>query len=352
MLVLRIISSIISLLGFYQYGYCQAPTLGVVVETAVLGQASQQIEALGTAKANEVVDISVSVAETVKQIHFDSGQRVSKGDILLELEDSEEQALLKEFQFTLDEAKRQLRRIQQLANQGDASQSLLDEKQREYNVGMARLTAIKSRLNDRIIRAPFSGMLGLRDISPGAFVAPGSVITRLVDDSTIKLDFEVPAIHLNDLSLGNSITATSKALGNQTFIGTVHSIDNHIDPVTRSIKVRALLPNPNHQIKPGLLMVVYLHSKPRQAIFINEAAIVQQGLNAFVFLAVPSQNQTDPDTLIAKKISVITGIRQKGKVEIKQGLQPGDKIIVHGNMKTRDGSPITLKSSATGADNP
>lgn len=344
MISLRFLLLFLSTFIFASNSYSRSTEVGVVVETVRISTISNVIEALGTTKANETVNITASVSEIVKQVQFRSAQRVKKGDVLLELESSEERALLTELEHTLNEAKSQLQRIQSLAKRGDASQSLLDEKQREYNVAHARLTAIQSRLEDRIIRAPFSGLVGLRNVSPGAFLAPGEIITTLIDDSQIKLDFNVASIHLTSLTPDMDINAKAKALGNQVFTGTVSSMNNYIDPVSRSITVRALLPNPNHLLKPGLLMEVELQANQRESILISEGALVQQGNTKFLYVI-----SHHDGNLIAKKTNVLTGLRKNGKIEILEGIKAGDQIIVHGAMKIKDGSQVLLLTSPTKA---
>lgn len=311
--------------------------IGVVMRTVQLEPIADPLEALGTLKANEFVTITANVAEAVESLHFESGQRVNKGDLMVTLESAEERAILQEAQYTLDEAQAQLDRIKAVARRGDASQSLLDEKQREFFVARAKLAGIESRLEDRIVRAPFSGVVGLRNISPGAFVSPGDVITTLVDDSRMKLDFNVPSLFLASLKPGVSIQAKSRALGNATFSGVVESVDNRVDPVSRSVTVRAVLDNPDGQLKAGLLMEVKLLSNPRTALLVSESALVQQRDEHFVYLV-----KQQAEGLIAQQQKVRIGARLKGRVEIVEGLAVGDQVVVDGNLKLNQGAAITL----------
>ena len=234
----------------------KSPPSIVKVVDVISESISDPIEALGSLKANESVDITVHFAEFIREIQFAEGQRVAQNDVLLVLENTEEQALLQEANFTLQDAKRQLARIKAIAGRGDASQSLLDERQREFNVAKARFTGIESRLKDYTVSAPFAGLIGLRNISQGAYVAPGDVITTLIDDSAMKLDFSVPAVFLSTLKTGMLLTATTRAFPDETFKGSVATLDNRVDPISRTVIVRALLPNPKGVLKPGLLMAV------------------------------------------------------------------------------------------------
>ena len=177
----------------------------------------------------------------------------------------------------MDEASRQYQRVKSLANQGTAARSLLDERRRQWETARARLAAIESRLADRLVTAPFAGVVGLRNISPGALVEPGDPITTLDDDSTMKLDFAVPSIYLGSLQPGMAVVARARAYGDRPFRGEVSGVDSRVDPVTRSIVVRAVLPNPHRALKPGMLMEVELQMNPREALVIPEEALVPQG---------------------------------------------------------------------------
>lgn len=292
------------------------------------------IEALGTLRANETVTLTATVTEQVQSVNFEDGQRVKKGDILIEMRGAQQKAELAAEQATLAEAKRQLDRIRPLVASGAASQSALDTRLREYQTANARLDAIRARLGDRIITAPFDGVLGLRNISIGTVLQPGTTITTLDDDSIMKLDFSVPAHFLPALETGLEITATAQGYENQKFTGTITSIASQIDPITRAVIVRATLPNPDLILKPGLLMRVNISSNPRQAILIPEEAILSQARNNFVFT-------TDGHTATRKQVTL--GTRRPGLVEITQGLDAGDTIITHGHMNLTSGAAINLK---------
>ena len=322
--------------------------VAVQVAPVVIEAVSDKVEALGTLKANESVVLTVKVSGIVERLHFESGQRVKKGDVLAEMVSTEEQALLREAQYTLEEAGAQLERIKSLIGRGDASRSLLDERQREYNVARARLQAIESRLSDRRVLAPFSGMVGLRNISPGAYVAAGDDIANLVDDSKVKLDFSVPSVFLPDLKPDMAIVAHSRALGDRSFRGTVQFIDNRIDPVSRAISVRAIIPNPDGVLRSGLLMEIELLTRARESQVIPELALVPQGRQQFVYVA----ERNAAGELLAHKRAVVTGSRWQGKVEIIEGLQAGEQVVTHGTVKMRDQLPIRALENAVagGAD--
>ncbi|NCC27756.1 MAG: efflux RND transporter periplasmic adaptor subunit [Gammaproteobacteria bacterium] len=321
-----------------------ASAVAVLVEEVRSVPWTERVEALGTLKANESVNITANVTETISAIHFDDGQRVKEGDILVELTSVEQHALLDEAQVRVGEADRQYARVKALVAQGAASESLLDERKRDLDTARAVLTAIESRLSDRLIKAPFDGVLGLRNVSRGTLVEPGDTITTLDDDSFMKLDFTVPSVFMTALQPGLRIEARAHAYGDRVFEGVVRGVDSRVDPVTRSIQVRALIPNPERTLKPGLLMQVELLIDPRDALVVPEAAILHQGQNHFVQIVVEGEKG-----LTSERRQVRIGTRKPGLVEVREGLAEGDRVIVHGHLKARPGQPIEIPSTD---DNP
>ncbi len=295
-----------------------------------------RVEALGTLIANESVELTVNVTETVTAIHFDDGQRVVKGQTLVEMTSSEEHALLEEARANLDEALRQFKRVKQLESQGIEAQSLLDQRRREVETAGARLSAIESRLADRLIKAPFSGVLGLRNISVGALVETGDLITTLDDDTVMKLEFAVPSTYLPSLQPGLPIRARTRAYGDRVFEGEVKVVDSRVDPVNRSLLVRALLPNPERMLKPGMLMTVELLRNRRQTLVIPEAALMPKGSDHFVM-----RLQGEPPVVEKRQIQI--GSRRTGEVEVREGLQAGDLVITHGMEKAKVGGTVSIK---------
>ena len=316
------------------------PAVAVIVDEVRSMPLAERVEALGTLQANESVNITSNVTETISAIHFDDGQRVSEGDILVELTSVEQHAQLDEAQVRVGEAERQYVRVKALVAQGAASESLLDERKRDLDTASAVLVAIESRLSDRLIKAPFDGVLGLRNVSRGTLVEPGDTITTLDDDSFMKLDFTVPSVFMNALKPGLRIEARARAYGDRVFEGIVRGVDSRIDRVTRSILVRALIPNPERTLKPGLLMQVELLVDPRDALVAPEAAILHQGQDHFVQVVVDGEQG-----LTSERRQIRIGTRKPGLVEVRQGLEEGDRVIVDGHLKARPGQPLEIRTS-------
>ncbi len=306
----------------------------VPVTTAAVGMRawSDRIEALGTSRANESVTLTAKVTETVERVNFDDGDLVEEGKVLVDLSGRAEVASLEEAQAAFAEAQKQYQRQSDLVGQGTVAKSAVDTALATRDAARARMNAIRARLADRVITAPFSGLLGFRQVSPGTLVTPGTPIATLDDISTIKLDFSVPERFLSVLAPGQRIEARSAAWPEQVFEGVVRTIDSRVDPTTRAIVVRAELPNRERRLRPGMLLTVVLEQAARDVLAIPEIALVQVGTAQSVF-RVRKDNTVE-------QLPVRTGVRRRGEVEIVDGLQPGDRIVVDGVGKLRAGVAI------------
>ncbi|MCB1864077.1 MAG: efflux RND transporter periplasmic adaptor subunit [Chromatiales bacterium] len=320
------------------------PPTPVIVAEASIKAFADRIEALGTLRANESVALTASVTETISALYFDDGARVSKGQVLVEMTSAEEHAQLEEGKALVEEARRQYHRVKSLETTGAAAKSLLDERSRELETARARLAVIESRLADRLIRAPFDGVIGLRTISVGALVEPGDLIATLDDDSVMKLDVSVPSIYLASLRSGLMISASTDAYADRSFTGKVSGVDSRIDPVTRTVRVRALLPNRERLLKPGMLMQVTVSNNRRDALAIPEAALMPVSREQFVLVVVPNG---DGHKAERRKISI--GGRRPGEVEVLDGLKAGERVVTHGTISVRPGTAVTIKDVDDGS---
>ncbi|MFU8815983.1 MAG: efflux RND transporter periplasmic adaptor subunit [Pseudomonadales bacterium] len=320
------------------------PATAVIVERVSSQRLADSLEALGTLRANETVQVRASVSEIISRINFEDGQQVNAGDVLVELADAEQAALLEEAMSLAEEAQRQYERIERLVQQSTASESLLDERRREWRTAQARVSAVRSRLSNHTIKAPFSGRVGLRQVSPGALVSPGDIITTLVDDSRMKLDFTVPSLYLATVRSGTPIDASTPVFPNRSFAGEVASVDSTIDPVTRSITVRAIIPNEQQDLVPGMLMTLNLLRNERQAVVVAEEAIVPRGGDTFVLVV-----NTTTEPYVAEQRLVQLGTRVPGLVEVVSGLSPGEIIVTHGALKLRPGAPVRILAENDGS---
>lgn len=292
------------------------------------------IKALGTARAKESVTLTAKVTETVERVNFSDGAIVEAGAILVELTGRAELAALREAQATSTEASRLYERNVELSKQRTVSESVLDTQRAARDGAKARADAIRARLGDRVISAPFAGELGFRRVSPGTLVTPGTEITTLDDTTVIKLDFSVPESFFSALAVGQAIKATSVAYPGREFDGTISSLDSRVDPLTRAIIVRALIPNRERLLRPGMLLSVDVLNRPRQASLVPELAVSAVGDRQFVY-------RVGADKL-ARQVVVLTGARRDGMVEIVDGLAAGDRVVTDGLVRMRDGIKVDV----------
>jgi membrane fusion protein (multidrug efflux system) len=338
----RLIASVCFLLALSgSIAVAQERVQNVIVAPAVTDRFVDRVEALGTSFANESVTITANVSDKIAEIHFDDGQQVEKGQLLVALQRAEQRAALEAAEAVLAERQTAYDRARELERRQYTTTAQLQERQAALREAEANRNVAKSRLDDREIRAPFEGVVGLRMISPGTLVTPGSVITTLDDLDPIKLDFTVPAAYLSNIQSGIEIIATTSALPGREFRGEVRSVATQIDCVSRSITARAFIPNEDHALKPGLLMTVQLLKNPRQAIVIPEEALVPDGADSFVFvIARNGENK-------AERRKVAIGSRRPGAVEIVSGLRQDELVVTHGTMQLRNGQTVNIVKEET-----
>ncbi len=321
----------------------QRPPMGmgggvpVVVTPVVENQWVEEIEALGTLRAREQVKLTATVSDKVSAIHFTDGQWVEKGAIVVEMDSGEEKAELEAALSALREAKKQHQRSRKLVKKGATSQSVADEHRRVFEISKAQVGVAKAKLQDHVIHAPFSGVLGLREVSPGAYLNSGDTITTLTDASTMRLDFTLPEVHLASLTVGQTVKVITKAYDGRIFQGQISAVDNHVDNVTRAIGVRALLSNEENLLKAGMLMTVNIKKAAEPVLVLPEGSLVPESASNFVYVVDPTAKPA-----VAVKTEVKIGRRQAGIVEILSGVNVGQMVVSHGTLKLANGRPVMI----------
>jgi membrane fusion protein (multidrug efflux system) len=312
-----------------------------VVSAAIVAKDKfvESIEAIGTARAEESVEITAKTADTIGAINFTEGQPVEAGAILVEMTSTQQAADLLAARAELAEAEKAYDRAADLVSKGIAAKASLDSAIGTRDAARGRVQSIEAKLADTIIKAPFAGVVGLRNVSVGSFVSPGDVITTLDDISPIKGDFTVPERLIGMLKPGLKIEASVAAYPGETFDGTVSNVDTRIDPATRAVTVRAEIPNEARRLLPGMLMSVTLIVSEREAIAVPESALVAQGSSRYVF-------RIDAEAK-AHRVDVKTGLVKPGSVEILEGLNEGDRVVSQGTNKVTPGQPVTIDAEQT-----
>lgn len=320
-------------------GFGGAPIVGLTpVERRII---ADELESVGTSVANESVDLTAKVSETVFKLNFEDGEFVEKGKILVELVNADEASRLAEAQANVDDANRQLERINNLSARDLVADNELDQARTNLETAQARLEGVLVAMEDRLVRAPFSGYLGFRNISEGTLLTPNTMITTLDDVSVIKLDFTIPELYLADVGVGQTIAARSIVYDEKIFEGLVSVVGSRIDPVTRGVSIRATLDNSELLLRPGMLMTVSLALNEQSALVVPERAIIATQGRQYAFVV-------DAENKVSRK-EVTLGRRRNGMVEIVAGLELGQQVVSEGTFRVRPGITVQPQGSESAA---
>ncbi len=313
----------------------------VVAATARVETVRRTVEAVGTARSRESITVTSEVTGKVERIEFEPGEWVDAGDVLVALGAAEQEAAVAEARADLREAQRRYQRAARLAKQGIVPQAEVQDLRARMRAAEARLEAARARVGDLVIRAPFPGRTGLREVSEGALIEPGDVITTLDDTREIKVRFEVPETALGALRPGLPVAARTAAFPERTFEGRVTAVDARVDPETRSVPVEAVFPNADGALAPGLFFAVdvVVESRPN-AVLVPEGALLREGDEAYVYVVRDGR---------AVRQVVETGLSRPGWVEIREGLAAGQQVVVEGHQKVQDGTPVAVLPEASEA---
>jgi membrane fusion protein (multidrug efflux system) len=306
-------------------------SIAVITAAVRSERLATQLSALGTARANEAVEVTSKTSKTVTAVRFRDGERVQKGQLLVELDGAQARADLAEAEAARAESASQVNRSKELLSTRALSEAQYEQLEATMKGNEARVASARSRVDDTVIRAPFSGRVGLRRVSIGSLVSPGTTITTLDDISVIKVDFSVPENFLASLREGLKVAAIAAAFPDREFEGKVTSVDSRVDSVTRSVTVRAIVPNADSALKPGMFLNVRLARDERDALMIPEAALVPEQSRQFIYVVEDGK---------ALRREVRIGRREPGRVEVIAGLRSGDHVIVEGTQKIREGSAV------------
>ena len=312
----------------------------VEVVAASVKRMSDDISAIGTLVSDESVQIAPETSGRIEQILFKEGETVAAGTVLIRLDDALIGAALSDAQARLKLAQATYDRVVTLRKSGNAAQSTLDQATSELVVTQAAVDLIKTQHEKLSIRAPFPGVLGFRTISPGAYVTAGTPLVNLEKIDKLKVNFSVPEIYLSKLAVGQKIEIIADALPGAPFEGTIYAIDPAIDVNGRAIKVKATLDNEDRKLRPGLLARITVKGVPRTAVTIPESALVPRGNDFLVY-------KTDNGK--AKETKVLAGRRENGFVEIIEGVDVGQQVVIAGQARLRDGVNVEIVPTTASA---
>ncbi|WP_297773607.1 efflux RND transporter periplasmic adaptor subunit [uncultured Roseovarius sp.] len=294
------------------------------------------IEAVGTTRAMQSIDIVPETDGRLVDLAIRPGTEVTKGDILAQLDDTIQRADLAEAEAVLVEQRQTLDRTRLLRQTNAVSQASEEEAVARLAEAEAEVERARRRLSDRVITAPFSGVVGLTNYTIGARVTEGQVLTRLDDLNQVEVEFSLPETVFARVRQGQAIIAHSAAFADRSFTGTVDVVDSRIDPLSRSFRARALIPNPDSALPAGMFLSLTLVLEESEQITVPEEALIFQAAETYVFV---------PEDGKASRRVVIAGQRKDGQVSIISGLESGEEVLIRGLQRVRDGTPLNIIGS-------
>lgn len=314
----------------------EEPTLTVTAVRVVPQRLSERLTTTGTVRANEHVELVSEVAGKVAKLHFEEGRRVEEGELLVKIDDSELMAQRQRAQSRVTLAETREARQRRLLEEGILSQEEYDLQSGELEVLRADLRLIEARLEKTEIRAPFTGVVGLRRVSAGSYLSPQTPIATLQDTEAVKVDFTLPEKHAGEVAVGDVINFRTKG-SERTYRGTVYAIEPAVDADTRSLELRALSPNPRGELLPGAFADVELEVRVvEDALAVPTIAVIPELGGKKVFVYESGKAEARP---------VQTGLRTESLVEVTAGLAPGEVVITSGVQQLRPGLEVEVETS-------
>jgi len=314
------------------------PPVSVEATTARVGEVVVDAEVVGTLLANESVIVRPEITGRIDKILFDEGQTVRKGATLVTLDAGDLRAQLAQSEAAARLAKLNYERMQTLRTKQLVSQQAYDEAQSRLTEAEAKEKLDRARLQKAVLRAPFTGMLGVRRVSPGDYVAPGQDIVNLESIDPVKVELRLPETYARELAPGKLIRVRVDAFPNEIYNGEIYVIDPRVDVTTRTLLARARVPNKENKLRPGMFASAVVElSRREQAVLVPEQALVPSGQEQFVFRIVDGK---------AARTKVTIGVRRKGEVEILSGVGPQEMIVTAGHQKLRDGRAVNVSMAA------
>jgi membrane fusion protein (multidrug efflux system) len=315
----------------------------IIVEAAKVTTVKlpQGLSAVGSLRSDETVILRPEIAGRVAQIGFREGERVSKGQMLVKLDDSVQLADVARARANLTLSKTKHDRSQDLRTKGFLSEQALDETLNNLKVAQADAELMEARISKTTIRAPFSGTIGLRQVSVGDYVKEGQDMVNLESIDPLKVDFRVPELALSQVKDSQTIQITLDAIPDKAYDGRVFAINPLIDANGRAIVIRAQVPNKDGKLRPGMFARVKLFtSGSKDTLVVPEESLFPLGDDKYVYKVVEGK-------AMRQKIDI--GQRREGRVEVVNGLGPDDVVVTAGVIKLREGAPVAIANSAPAA---
>ena len=352
-LVIVIVLLVVAVGGFFgikqmQWFNMQAPVAKPFPPTTIAGTEVLQenwvptLRSVGSLDATNGISVAAEVSGVIKEIVFTSGEWIEKGKILIRLDDAVDRAALDALRAERRLAEIKFNRSKDLLKKKVTSKSEYDEAQATFEAALARVAEQEAVISKKVIRAPFSGLLGISEVDIGQFVEPGDRIVSLQALDPIHVDYTLPERYLHQVAVGQEVHVSVEAMPGEIFKGVVSAIDADVNRATRTLKIRATLPNSEQRLRPGMFAEVQtLHAESQPVLTIPRTAVSYNTYGDFVYL-IATQND---GTLRVKRHQVVSGETRAGRVAILQGVKAGDRVVRAGLVKLREGMPVKIDNS-------
>lgn len=333
---------------FYQFGQLKEqlsqpqPPAQISTTKAQGGQWTPAVKAVGSVEAINGIEVANEVPGVIESIGFESGDTVSKGDILIRLDAAIDEAALRTRRAEAQLAEQEFKRISDLLPKRAVSQSQFDEAKANVDAARARVNEAEAQLNKKVIRAPFDGTLGLRMVDQGEYIPTGTPIVEINMLDPIYVDYTLSEKDLPRIATGYDVTATVAAIPGQTFDGQVSAINTSVNPETRTVRIRATLANPENALRPGMFTTI-LTKQPedRDVVTVPRTAISYNTYGDFVFVV----EENDDGELVVNRRTVQTGEVRNGRVAVEDGLKEGEEVVAKGLLRLRAGQRVEVQES-------
>jgi membrane fusion protein (multidrug efflux system) len=329
----------------------EVPTVATAAATMRDWQSAQS--AVGSARASNGADLAAEIGGVVDQITFESGQTVAAGTVLLRLRPNDDAAKLAQLQASADLANVTLQRDQkQLAAHGVA-QATVDTDEANLKVARAQVAAQQAVMTEKVVRAPFAGRLGVRQVDLGQFIAAGTAIVTLQQLDPMFVDFYLPQQALGQIATGQTVEVTSDAWPGRTFKGTISSLNSKVDASSRMLQIRAIVPNADGALLPGMYAGVSIATgQPQSLVTIPSAAVAYNPYGSLVYVVRDEKDAQGKDQHVVKQQFVTTGTARGDQVSILKGVGANDVVVTAGQLKLHNGSIVNIDNAVRPADNP
>ncbi|SDW04861.1 efflux RND transporter periplasmic adaptor subunit [Marinobacter mobilis] len=338
---------------FYQFGQMQAmfsqprPPAIISATTARTDAWTPSSKAVGSVIAVNGIDIANEVAGVVESIHFESGDQVEKGDILVRMNADIDQAALRTRRAEASLAAQEFKRVSDLLPRRAVSQSQFDEAKANYDAAQARVVEAEATLSKKVIRAPFSGTLGLRMVDQGQYLATGTSIVEINMLDPIYVDYTLSEQDLPLVDIGYDVGVTVAALPQHVFSGQVSAINTSVNPETRTVRIRATLANPDGQLKPGMFATIQTRQpNDVEMVTVPLTAVSYNTYGDFVFVI----EANDDDQLVVSRRTVMTGETRGDRVAVESGLADGEQVVAKGLLRLRAGQTVAIQDEQAVSD--